>query len=714
MAYRAARPGPGRRLTGPGGWRNGRPPLCWRDVTSDLATRVAELERALRDLRERDRFLSALDAAIQPRVDPAEIMQTAARMLAEYLDVDRCAYASVLDQQVFDITGDWSRGVPSIVGRWDVAAFGPACVAHLQAGTPFIVEDADADPRLDGSLDAYRATEIRAVICVPLHKQGVPTAAMAVHQKVPRAWTPFEVDVTTAVVARCWEALERAAITGTRAAAERALAEHRARLDYAVQLSGVGFWYCDLPFDELLWDERVKAHFWLPPDARVTIELFYQRIHPDDRERTRAAIDAAIGSHTTYDVIYRTVDPASGAVKHIRALGGSAYAADGTPLRFDGVTLDVTELRLQDQRKDEFIATLAHELRNPLAPIRTGLDLLTMATDPAVAGRAITMMKRQLVHLVRMVDDLLDVSRITHGKVALVVTRTDLRDLLDAALETVRGAIEAAGHAFTVELPDGPLPLDVDATRLAQVFANLLSNAAKYTPRHGHLRVRATREADGWLRVDVADDGIGIAAEELPRVFELFTQLGQSIDRANGGLGIGLTLARRLVELHRGTLTATSAGPGQGSTFTLRLPLAAALAAPLTADRSPPPVTGVRRRRVLVVDDNQDAAEMLALLLERDGFETRVAHTGPEALDGAATLAPDVVLLDLGLPGLDGYEVARRLRADRSRTQPVLVAVTGWGSDEDRSKSRAAGFDHHLIKPVDHARLVELLAALSA
>ena len=426
-------------------------------------------------------------------------------------------------------------------------------------------------------LEAYRATTIRAVICVPLHKQGVFTAAMAVHQKVPRKWTSFDVEMTTAVVGRCWEALERAAVTRTRTAAERDLAEHRARLDYAVQLSGVGFWYCDLPFDELLWDERVKAHFWLPVDARVTLDLFYERIHPDDRELTRVAIDSAIANHTSYDVIYRTVDPASGDVKHIRALGGAAYAADGTPLRFDGVTLDVTALREQDRRKDEFIATLAHELRNPLAPIRTGLDLLTSTEDPAVAGRAITMMKRQLVHLVRMVDDLLDVSRITLGKVVLVKTRTDLRAIVDAALETVSAQIQAAGHALVIDLPEGPLPLEVDPTRIAQVFANLLSNAVRYTPPKGEIRVSAERDSDGWLRVHVADNGIGIARDKLSSVFEMFMQIGQSIDRANAGLGIGLTLARRLIELHGGAIEVDSEGRGRGSTFAVRLPVVVAV-----------------------------------------------------------------------------------------------------------------------------------------
>jgi PAS domain-containing protein len=287
-------------------------------------------------LSNRDRFLAELDATTRPLVGPPALMQTSAQLLAEHLGVDRCAYANVEDEAVFDITGDYARGVPSIVGRWDVAAFGPSCVADMLAGRAYVVDDTDTDARIPSDLlAAYRATAIRAVICVPLHKQGRFTAAMAVHQTQPRRWTRDEIELVTIVVARCWEALERAAV-------ERQLAENRARLDYAAKLAGIGFWYCDLPFDELMWDARVKEHFFLPPEARVTIDGFYQGIHPDDREATRAAIDASIAGRASYDVVYRTVDPTTGRHNFIRALGGTAYAADGTPLRFDGVTVDVT------------------------------------------------------------------------------------------------------------------------------------------------------------------------------------------------------------------------------------------------------------------------------------------------------------------------------------------------------------------------------------
>lgn len=566
--------------------------------TAALAIERRRSDDALRASEARHRFLAALATATQPLLHPDQVLAVTARLLAEHLGADRCAYAEVEDERVFVITGDHSDGVPSIVGRWDVAAFGPECVRQMLANEPYVVPDTDFDPRIGPvDLPAYRATEIRAVVCVPLHKDGVFTAAMAVHQKTPRPWTADEVELVRIVVDRCWEALERAR-------AARALEDSRARLDYAVRLSGVGFWYCDLPFDELVWDDRVKEHFWLPPDARVTIETFYDRMHPDDREPTREAIEASIAHHTPYDVDYRTVDPATGAVKWVRALGGTTYGPDGTPVRFDGVTLDVTakkrdeerlarlygELRDQDRRKDEFLATLAHELRNPLAPIRTGLEVLRLAGDGDRGRKTREMMERQVTHMVRMMDDLLDVSRITRGQIALRPERVDLRTVLDSALETSRPLLEAAGHGFETLLPPGPLPLDVDPTRLGQVLSNLLNNAAKYTPAGGRIVLTAERD-DGEVVIRVTDNGAGIPADMLSKVFDMFIQVGQSIDRAQGGLGIGLTLVRRLVELHGGTVTADSPGPGQGSTFTVRLP--APSNAVDTADIADPKVAAV-------------------------------------------------------------------------------------------------------------------------
>jgi PAS domain S-box-containing protein len=513
----------------------------------------------------------------------------------------------------------------------------------------------------------------------------------------------------------------------SRAAAERALALNRARLNYATRLSGVGFWYCDLPFDELEWDERVKEHFFFAPTARITIDDFYARIHEADRTPTRDAMSASIRNRTPYDIVYRTVHPISGAVKWIRALGGTDYAADGTPMHFDGVTVDVSaqkldqqrlsmlndQLREQDRRKDEFLATLAHELRNPLAPIRTGLHALRAGCSPEQQIRLGEMMERQLGHLVRMVDDLLDISRVTLGKITLKKEHVDFRTVLHGALETTRPLVEAAAHELAVRLPPDPLPLEVDPTRIAQVIANLVNNSAKYTPRGG--RIQITAEAtSGTLVVRVSDSGLGIPVDMLPKVFDIFMQVERSIEDSHGGLGIGLALVRKLVEMHGGNVEAHSPGQGRGSTFTIRLPLAAERNA-LSAQSDKVGAESSPSLRILIVDDNLDAAESLAICLELEGHRTRRAGDGESALAIAAEFQPQVAILDIGLPGMDGYELATCLpRQTGSGPRPLLIAVTGWGTEEDRRRAQEAGFDLHLVKPIDPEKLNRLIAGVEA
>jgi signal transduction histidine kinase len=374
-------------------------------------------------------------------------------------------------------------------------------------------------------------------------------------------------------------------------------------------------------------------------------------------------------------------------------------------------------LREADRRKDEFLATLAHELRNPLAPIANGLQVLRLAASPDAVAKARDMMGRQLGHLVRLVDDLLDISRVTSGKVRLRLEPVDLRAAVEAAVETSRPLVEAGRHELAVVLPDGPLPLHADPTRVAQVVANLLTNAAKYTPDDGRIAVAAAREG-GWAVVRVTDSGIGIPADMLPKVFDLFTQVGKHLERSQGGLGIGLALVKRLVEMHGGTVAAESDGQGLGSTFTVRLPLAAdpagAVAPAAGGGGTAPPAGRKEPRRVLVVDDNEDAADSLALLLEMTGHRTAVAHTGPQAVEVAKAFRPEVIFLDIGLPGMNGYEVASALRRDECCSGAVFVALTGWGTEDDRRRSREAGFDHHLTKPVEHAHLEGLLDTIAA
>ncbi len=368
-------------------------------------------------------------------------------------------------------------------------------------------------------------------------------------------------------------------------------------------------------------------------------------------------------------------------------------------------------LREVDRRKNEFIATLAHELRNPLAPLRNAVEVLSLSgTNPATTAVALGIMERQLSQMVRLIDDLLDLSRITQGKLELRSQPMPLAEAIDSAIEAVRPVLQSRGHTLSVSAPDEPVYLDGDLTRLAQVFLNLLNNSAKYTEPGGLIRLTVER-AGAAATVTVIDNGIGIPPGQLDSVFEPFTQVDQSLERTQGGLGIGLTLVQRLVLLHGGRIEARSAGLGQGATFAVTLPVLPA-DSPIVA-AFPPHArnTGLRLRlKVLVVDDNLDATEMLSVLLGAMGHDTRSEHDGLAALAAAGEYRPDVVLLDIGLPGLNGYETARRIRQEPWGRTLVIAALSGWGQDEDKHQSSAAGFDAHFVKPLDPAALKAFLA----
>jgi two-component system, sensor histidine kinase len=366
-------------------------------------------------------------------------------------------------------------------------------------------------------------------------------------------------------------------------------------------------------------------------------------------------------------------------------------------------------LRIADRRKDEFLATLAHELRNPLAPLSNGLTLLRLAgNDPAIAKNARDIMERQLAQMVRLVDDLIDVSRISTGRLAIKKERIELQAVVRNAVEIVAPFIEKRGHALQIDLPTQPVWIDADPTRLAQVFSNLLNNAAKYTDQGGNIAFQAELEEVSVV-VRVMDNGIGIPAEMLATVFDMFTQVDKSLERSQAGLGVGLTLARRLAELHGGTLEAHSGGQGQGSCFAIRLPLATDIARDdglLPCLTEEPPLVC---HRILLADDNIDFALTLATLLRGLGHEVLVTHDGEQALQAADGFRPDFAFLDIGLPKRNGYELARGLRESAITARSILVAVTGWGQEKDRQLAAQAGFDHHLVKPVQLAQIQEIL-----
>ncbi len=799
-------------------------PRQFDGITLDVTTE--------RRAEERRQFLADLAAATQPLIDPAEVTALTAQMLAEHLRCDRCAYAEVEDEAIYVITGDHTRGVPSIVGRWSVASFGAEHHRSMRADEPYVVHDADEDPRIGpNDLPAYRATRIQAVVCVPLLKDGRFTAAMAVHQASRRHWTADEVELVRTVVGRCWEALERAR-------AARALKESEKNLrlitDSVPALvafvdADQRYRFVNREYEE--WFGRPRAEFQGQHIREVIGEAAYAQLRPfverglagerfefeafspyptggrhihaafvpriddgrvagylslitnvSDRVRAqeelreseamlRSVTDAArVGlvmvdeghryrfANRAYaevlglpsaDIVGLSVAEVLAPVyeQQVRPRLDRAFAGErvsyelrlpsrpGSGPRFCSVAyeprtdpsgeklvvvviVDVTErlraeeqLRDADRRKDEFLAILAHELRNPLAPIRNGLQVMRLAADnAAIIAKSRDMMDRQLTHMVRLVDDLLDVSRISRGKMELRRERILLSDVVASAVETARPAIDAAGHLLTVSAPPEPLHLDGDLTRLAQVFSNLLTNAAKYTPASGKIWL-AVERAGGDAVVSVKDTGVGIPAEAQPRLFIMFSQVDRSFERSMGGLGIGLALVKGLVEMHGGSVGVESAGQGRGSTFTVRLPLSQSQ----PASERTPTVAGrvVRgtRRKVLVVDDNRDSALSMAEMLTFLGHEVATAHDGASAIDAAEAFRPEVVFMDIGMPGMNGFDATRAIRRRAWGRGVTVVALTGWGQASDRAESERAGCDGHLVKPI-HLNDVEPYLAI--
>jgi two-component system CheB/CheR fusion protein len=441
-----------------------------------------------------------------------------------------------------------------------------------------------------------------------------------------------------------------------------------------------------------------------------------QAIHSDDLPVVAEAWKRAKAERSGYECEFRA-RAADGSYRWM--LTRARPVGSGGELLWIHCSLDIDDrknaeerMREADRRKDEFIATLAHELRNPLAPMRTSLDVLQqLPADAAERPNMMAIIDRQVTHMTRLVEDLLEVSRITRGMIELRKEFIDLGAVVRHCAEAAAPMVAAGEQTLALDLPDEPLPVAADPVRLSQVITNLLSNACKYTDQRGRIMVCARRE-DGAAVLQVRDDGLGIPEDMLARVFEPFTQIDRSFGRARGGLGIGLTLVKQLVEMHGGSVTAESGGEGQGALFTVRLPVADGAEQQVDdqrAERDAPRTDA--SLRVLVVDDNEDAVISESLIMRLDGNDVRTAHDGDEAERVAEAFRPHVVLLDIGMPGRNGYEVAKRMRAEPWSKGMLLVAVTGWGQEQDRQRSKEAGFDAHLVKPVDHAELSRLLAS---
>ncbi len=855
----------------------------------------------------RDAFLLALENALRPLADPAAITATAARLLGEHLDADRCAYADVeADEDTFNVTGDYDRGVPSIVGRYRFDDFGAEALQRMRSGRPYVVTDVETHQPPLGDLSAYRQTMIRSVVCVPLHKAGRLVAAMAVHQSVPRAWSPAEIELVRHVASRCWEGIERARI-------EQALRESEARFrnmsDNApvmIRVTGP---------DALCEYLNAQWYAFTGQTEQQALGLgWLEALHPEDAARASDAIHVANAERRAFELEYRLrradgtyrwcIDAATprwtsghplrghvGSIvditDHKRALDALAWEKSvlelivtGSPLRdvldaivrsteaqsadgmlgsismldergehllhgaapslppaycaaLDGmaigpdagscgsaaflgrrvITPDIAvdprweryralaaehglracsskpisgsggqvlgtvatyyrqphqpsahdlellraashlagivlekhrvdsrltqsldaerEARAHAERanrmKDEFLATLSHELRTPLNAILGWSRILGLeSTKPAQRAQGVSVIQRNALAQARIIDDLLDMSAFLSGKVRLELQPLELAEIARAAIETARPTAEAKGIRMHLQMPlAGSAEVRGDPSRLQQVLWNLLSNAIKFTSRGGHIEVVLERVAS-HVELRVRDDGEGIRPEFVPFVFDRFRQADASTTRTHGGLGLGLSIVKQLVELHGGAVRAESDGLGRGATFVVQLPLAAVrerLERATGRAPAPPPAApvgiesagaDVAELRVLVVDDDPDARDLVSRLLAEHRAEVTTAGSAAEAMERISAQSFDVLVTDIGMPGEDGYSLLRRVRSlgpDHGGDLPA-VALTAYARPEDRLKAIHAGFQTHVAKPVDPAELIAIVASL--
>lgn len=507
---------------------------------------------------------------------------------------------------------------------------------------------------------------------------------------------------------------------------QKKLQESRDFLSIAIRSARMGVWSQDIQSKHLQWSPELQQLTGLTEEKYWgTSEDFYNLIHPDDRSIFVAELHQAVQTKSVYDIEFR-LQHADGHWLPMEVRGHATYSESGEALSIFGIVIDISErkeaekqlhelnqqLSIANRRKDEFLATLGHELRNPLAPMRNVLEIMRLKeTEDSFLHWSREMIERHVTHMTHLVDDLMEVSRISQGRVELRKQQIDLVELMQNAIESSESLMQESKHTFTINKPEIPIIIEADSTRIIQIISNLLTNAAKYTPDGGHICLSAFQDGDQAV-LSVLDSGIGIPPEQLTNVFNMFSQLTPALERSQGGLGIGLALVHGLVKLHGGTIVAHSEGDGKGSEFIVRLPILKALneTAPIIEHAIP---SVIDSKRILVIDDNIDAAESLTMLLEMSGHSTRNAHDGMTGLNIAEEFRPEVILLDIGLPDINGYEVAQRIRQKVWGKKIFLIAATGWGQDKDKELAKEAGFDKHLTKPIDYQALNIFLQKLS-
>ena len=577
----------------------------------------------------------------------------------------------------------------------------------------WVVTDVEADPLFAPYLDAARRAGFRAIHSTPIITRGGDLlGVLSVH--FGRRYNPSQRDRQVADVCA------RHAADAIEALRSQEALRESERLYRAIGESiNYGVWTADAAGNTTYLSDSFLRLVGLSLDE-ARGGKGYAVVHPDDREEFTARWQEAVrGGAASFDHEFR-VRSADGRYCSLLSRGSPVRDEAGNVVAWAGINLDIqrlkqveNELRELDQRKDEFLATLAHELRNPLAPLRNGLEVMRLASaNPATVEKARSMMERQLAQMVRLVDDLLDVSRVSRGKIELRRERVPLVTILRNAIETSQPLMNERRHDLVTAIPRDRIVVDADVTRLSQVFWNLLNNAAKYTEPGGRIEL-GVRIDGGEVEVSIRDNGIGIPPDMQSRVFDIFTQVDRSLEKSQGGLGIGLSIAKRLVEMHGGRIAVASGGHGQGSEFIVRLPAVVESAQERPGnDTGAHPRPGGPRRRILIADDNPDSASTLSIMLEVLGNEVRVTHDGEAAVAAAEEFEPDMILLDIGMPKLNGYGACQRIRQAPWGSRPLIVALTGWGQDADKHRSKEAGFDRHLVKPVEPAMLEKLIRSL--
>ena len=592
----------------------------------------------------------------------------------------------------------------------DTGLAGPRAIRDR---TRVIVSDVNHDPEYEPYRDIAKNAGYLTVQATPLvSRDGEVLGALVTHLAKPHDFSDHELQVLDLYARQAADAI-------VRARAERELAIARSRLDSALRVGEMGLYDWNMVTDRVYGDPNFQRMAGVPFDADgfASRQVLNDKIHPDDREERLKRVRRAIASREPYEAEYRILT--DGSPRWVISRGTIEYDDAGVPKHFTGVLVDITSrkraeeaLLEADRQKNAFLVQLAHELRNPLAAVRNAARIIRQnqatADNTEWAGDLI---ERQVKLLTRLIDDLLDISRISRNRLELRRQKIDLKDLINSAVEIATPLIEQRSHTLNINIPSEPVFLFVDFARLTQAVANLLTNAAKYTDPKGLIEVRAYKQ-DEKIVISVRDNGIGIHASLLPKVFSMFFQVDSSIERAQGGLGLGLSLVKSLVELHGGEVEAHSEGIGRGSEFVLRVPIQHIAEAEHSLAGRPDDL-GISKvtRRVLVVDDNADAAESLALFLRIAGHVVSTAFDGEQALETAEQFRPDIALVDLGLPQLNGYEVCHRIRQTDWGKSVMLIAQTGWGRDEDKKLSREAGFDGHLVKPTDPITVLRIVDA---